>query len=68
MVRTPAQAPDSSVRANVAPFRRHLRAEGKAPSTIVTYAKAVAQLAAFLERDGYPPRSTTCAATTSRRS
>lgn len=54
MARSPAQAPDSSVRANLAPFRRHLRAEGKTQSTIVTYAKAVEQLAAYLERDNAP--------------
>lgn len=45
-------APD--VPANLASFSRHLRAENKAPSTIVTYAKAVTQLDAFLERDRRP--------------
>ena len=44
--------PDDS--ANLAAFSRHLRAENKAPSTIVTYSKAVAQLDAFLERDHRP--------------
>ena len=44
--------PDDS--ANLAAFGRHLRAENKAPSTIVTYAKAVNQLDAFLERDHRP--------------
>jgi site-specific recombinase XerD len=34
--------------ANLASFVRHLRAENKAPSTIVTYAKAVEQLDGFL--------------------
>jgi hypothetical protein len=34
--------------ANLASFTRHLRAENKAPSTIVTYAKAVEQFDAFL--------------------
>jgi site-specific recombinase XerD len=34
--------------ANLASFVRHLRAENKAPSTIITYAKAVEQLVAFL--------------------
>ncbi len=33
---------------NLASFTRHLRAENKAPSTIVTYAKAVEQFEAFL--------------------
>jgi site-specific recombinase XerD len=33
---------------NLASFTRHLRAENKAPSTIVTYAKAVEQFDAFL--------------------
>ena len=41
--------PDDS--ANLASFGRHLRAENKAPSTIVTYAKAVTQLDGFPERD-----------------
>jgi hypothetical protein len=35
-------APDVST--NLASFSRHLRAENKTPSTIVTYAKAVTQL------------------------
>lgn len=39
---------DPDVLANLASFIRHLRAENKAPSTIVTYAKAVEQLDAFL--------------------
>jgi site-specific recombinase XerD len=39
---------DSDVLANLASFTRHLRAENKAPSTIITYAKAVEQLDAFL--------------------
>jgi site-specific recombinase XerD len=39
---------DSDVLANLASFTRHLRAENKAPSTIITYAKAVEQLGAFL--------------------
>jgi site-specific recombinase XerD len=33
---------------NVASFTRHLRAENKAPSTIVTYSKAVDQFETFL--------------------
>jgi site-specific recombinase XerD len=39
---------------NLASFSRHLRAENKAPSTITTYAKAVIQLADYLERAGMP--------------
>jgi site-specific recombinase XerD len=39
---------DPDVIANLASFTRHLRAENKAPSTIVTYAKAVEQFDAFL--------------------
>ena len=39
---------DPDVLANLASFTRHLRAENKAPSTIVTYAKAVEQFDAFL--------------------
>jgi site-specific recombinase XerD len=54
MARSPAQVTHSTVRSNLPPFGRHLRAEGKSPSTIVTYGKAVDQLAAFLEREGYP--------------
>jgi site-specific recombinase XerD len=42
--------------ANLASFGRHLRAENKAPSTVVTYAKAVEQLAAFLAVEGMPTR------------
>jgi site-specific recombinase XerD len=40
--------------ANLASFRRHLRAENKAPSTVVTYAKAVEQFAAYLAAQGMP--------------
>jgi len=40
--------PESDLQANLASFVRHLRAENKAPSTIVTYAKAVEQLDGFL--------------------
>jgi site-specific recombinase XerC len=50
--------PDSSlaadVQANLASFSRHLRAENKAPSTVVTYAKAVQQLDDFLASSGMP--------------
>jgi site-specific recombinase XerD len=35
-------------------FLRHLRAENKSPSTIVTYAKAIRQLDAFLDSSGMP--------------
>lgn len=45
---------EPDVSANLASFSRHLRAENKAPSTIVTYSKAVNQLDAFLERDHRP--------------
>ena len=45
---------EPDVYANLASFARHLRAENKAPSTIVTYSKAVNQLDAFLERDHRP--------------
>jgi site-specific recombinase XerD len=46
---------------NTASFVRHLRAENKSPSTVVTYTKAIDQLAAFLEASGMP---TTVAALT----
>jgi site-specific recombinase XerD len=53
--RTPEHSTDlSTVGANLAAFGRHLRAENKAPSTIVTYGKAVAQLDAFLADAGMP--------------
>ncbi len=42
------------VPAHLASFTRHVRAENKAPSTIVTYSKAVTQLDGFLERDRRP--------------
>jgi len=54
MVQSPTQAAHSTVRSNVPPFNRHLRAENKAPSTITTYGKAVDQLADFLEASGMP--------------
>jgi site-specific recombinase XerD len=44
----PKVIPESDLQANLASFVRHLRAENKAPSTIVTYAKAVEQLDGFL--------------------
>ena len=47
---------EPDVYANLASFSRHLRAETKAPSTIVTYSKAVTQLDSFLER-GHRPRA-----------
>lgn len=52
-----APAPDataSDLATNMASFARHLRAENKAPSTIVTYRRAVDQLADFLARTGMP--------------
>jgi len=39
---------------NLSSFRRHLRAENKTPATIVTYAKAVEQFAAYLAAAGMP--------------
>jgi site-specific recombinase XerD len=39
---------EPDILANLASFTRHLRAENKAPSTIVTYSKAVEQFEAFL--------------------
>ena len=45
---------EPDVYANLASFSRHLRVENKAPSTIVTYSKAVEQLDSFLERDHRP--------------
>jgi hypothetical protein len=39
-----------SISPNLASLSRHLRAENKSPATITTYAKAVVQLADFLER------------------
>ena len=52
--RHPAWRAAPDVPANLASFSRHLRAENKAPSTIVTYSKAVTQLDAFLERSHRP--------------
>jgi site-specific recombinase XerD len=40
--------------ADLASFKRHLRAENKAPSTIKTYAKAVEGLGTYLEQQGMP--------------
>lgn len=58
MARTTAPARESSaapdIEANLASFRRHLRAENKSPSTVVTYAKAVTQLDEFLAAAGMP--------------
>lgn len=42
------------IAANTASFRRHLRAENKTESTVTTYAKAIDQLDAFLERERLP--------------
>src|SRR5712692_4792384 len=54
----PTQAAHSSVRsdvrANLGSFTRHLRAENKAPSTIVTYGKAIEQLADYIEASAMP--------------
>jgi hypothetical protein len=39
---------------NLDSFVPHLRAENKAPSTVVTYSKAINQLADYLEASGMP--------------
>lgn len=44
----------AELNATAASFARHLRAENKAPSTVVTYGKAVAQLTQFLVTTGMP--------------
>jgi site-specific recombinase XerD len=54
-----AQAPVSPhgiapLSADLASFKRHLRAANRAPLTITTYGKAVEALAAFLEGHGMP--------------
>jgi len=43
--------------AELASFRRHLRAANKAPLTITAYARAVQGFAAFLEQQGMPTAS-----------
>jgi hypothetical protein len=54
MAPAPARMADSTAAfrypPNLASLSRHLRAENKSPATITTYAKAVVQLADFLER------------------
>ncbi len=40
--------------ADLSSFKRHLRAENKAPSTLLTYGKAVEALALFLAASGMP--------------
>lgn len=47
-----ATAEDIAV--NLASFARHLRAENKSPSTVVTYSKAVMQLDDYLAAQGMP--------------
>src|SRR5438128_558421 len=54
MAQAPTQSAHSSVRSELDSFTRHLRAENKARSTVVTYAKAVEQLGDFLDRTGMP--------------
>jgi len=58
MARAPISAPESRAAGDFAPLRssfvRHLRAENKSPSTVVTYTKAIDQLAAFLASSGMP--------------
>src|SRR3990172_12924660 len=47
-------SPAAEISPNLASFERHLRAENKAPSTIVTYRKAIEQLDDFLALQGMP--------------
>lgn len=58
MVNAPPQAADSTGIGNLVPlaasFDRHLHAENKAPSTRVTYAKAIDQFTAYLGEVGMP--------------
>lgn len=58
MANAPSQAPDISAVGDIVPLRdsflRHLHAENKAPSTRVTYAKAIDQFADFLAEQGMP--------------
>jgi site-specific recombinase XerD len=46
----------SDILANAQSFRRHLRAENRAPTTLITYTKAIDQLGAFLVAQGMPGR------------
>lgn len=46
----------SDILTNAASFRRHLRAENRAATTLTTYTKAIDQLASFLAAQGMPGR------------
>lgn len=58
MAKTLPQAPDSTHLFNIGPLResflRHLSAENKSTSTLLTYGKAVEQFADFAARSGMP--------------
>lgn len=58
MAKTLPQAADSTAQAAIGPLRdsflRHLAAENKSPSTLLTYGKAVEQLGEYLDRTGMP--------------
>ena len=54
MAGSPAQAPDSSVRSDLAPSGRLLRGRGRTSSTVVTCSRAVDRLGAHLDREGLP--------------
>jgi len=56
---TPSQATDSTGLSSIGPLResfpRHLAAENKSASTLLTYGKAVEQFGEFVTRSGMPP-------------
>jgi site-specific recombinase XerD len=58
MAKTLPQAPDSTDLSSIGPLRdsflRHLSAENKSASTLLTYGKAVEQFADFVTRSGMP--------------
>jgi site-specific recombinase XerC len=55
MAVTPAPDPTATeLRQSLVSFRRHLRAENKAPATITTYGRAVEQFVTFAEARGMP--------------
>jgi site-specific recombinase XerD len=58
MAKTLPQAADSTALASIGPLRdsflRHLAAENKSPSTLLTYGKAVEQFGEFVTRSGMP--------------
>lgn len=59
MVKAPSQVTDSTGLSSVGPLResflRHLAAENKSASTLLTYGKAVEQFGEFVARSGMPP-------------